>query len=239
MSDDGGTIGSRLRRKRRITTSFHGEDSTPSRKRARRTLSPSSKNVTPTASQSVSARGKRKSRLSSNKAKSSPEAPTSPRPDDRVVSEATANGSSLAQENPISQKIDEETSGSNEQPIQLDNLSLLGQYKRMLPSSILLESDESYRDDIIGKIIDHLEKLADLEQLSQEYGKGMDTEGLPTMGAGSTLKAQAVPILDNLTKQILHAFATNGIHDLVRILADPESKAGEVCGIQSISKFNS
>ena len=208
------------------------DENTLTIKRARQTLSPSSKNATPTTSQPIPYGNKRKSRIPSKKADVALEAPDSPHSNGGNSLRTIANGPDQAQEKVESEQTDPKI--SNEQPVSLSDLPLFAQYKQMLPTAIMADGDESLRDEVTQKVIDHLEKLAGLKQLSQNYGKGMDTDGLPTMGADTTLQTQALAILGNLTKQILHAFATNGIHDMIRILAEPESKAGSVCDRQLI-----
>ena len=169
--------------------------------------------------------------MSSKKAGAAPATSENAQPENNVAQDAISSVSSQAQKEPTSEKVNSKV--LDEQPISLSNLPLFDQYQSILPANLSAEHTEANRNEIIEKIIGYLDKLAGLKQLNKDYGKGMDTEGLPTMGADSVLKAQALPILNNLTKQLLHAFATNAIHDLIAILSEPKSKAGEVCYVRN------
>ena len=75
----------------------------------------------------------------------------------------------------------------------------------------------------IHRLAEYSEKVDKLRELSQEYGAG--TDDLPTMGASPALQADALPLLEDLSAQILHIFATHEVADLTSALADAESSA--------------
>lgn len=106
----------------------------------------------------------------------------------------------------------------------LEKLSLIEQFQQLLPrlSAEQLENDQ--QASVLQEIIKHCDQVEDYEK----WGKNMNTNGLPTMGADPGLKSRALPILANLTTQVLHIFATYSYLDLVTVVAEPESEAGKV-----------
>ena len=111
-------------------------------------------------------------------------------------------------------------------PASLESLSLLDQFKYILhrnPDWKLKEEDEA---NILGEVITHCEKVDKYEK----WGKDIDTEGLQTIGADAGLKSRALPVLSNLTTQLLHIFATYAYNDLVTVVAEPDSEAGKAGG---------
>ena len=106
----------------------------------------------------------------------------------------------------------------------LEELPLKTQFKRLLPHASVAQLKEDEVDAILDEIVKHCEKV----DRYQKWGKNIDTDGLPTMGADPGLKNRALPVLANLTTQILHIFATYSYLDLVTVVAEPESEAGKV-----------
>lgn len=83
--------------------------------------------------------------------------------------------------------------------------------------------------DLVDKLVAYSQKVEKLKQLGKDYGKGLEVDGVPTLGADSSLKAETLPVLKHLTVRLLHVFATSSIHDLVATIADTKSEAGSVC----------
>ncbi|MCJ1259131.1 TTAGGG repeat binding factor [Lignoscripta atroalba] len=78
---------------------------------------------------------------------------------------------------------------------------------------------------IIEDIIDHGEHVDSLRGYD-EMGF-VDTESLPTLGASLHLKTQSLPILDNLATQILNSLAKATFPEIITIVTDPDSDPGE------------
>lgn len=98
----------------------------------------------------------------------------------------------------------------------------------VLPHNPAFQINEPQMEDTVNKIIEYGANMDNIRELSQQHGGGMDTDGLPLMGAESQLKSDALTILENLAMQILHVFATSNVTELFLIVAHPEDEAGAV-----------
>jgi hypothetical protein len=231
-SDPGETIGSRLRKRRFAATerSSPMEDKPAEHKRARRTPTPvamthaeTSTKTSPTTSR------KRRSRVSGDiikdtkppelDAKPAPE--TTPSPPSRASTHTPTQTQTPTVPQPPENTVPE--SILSRHPA-IGSLSLLEQFKLVLPQNPTLRLSSEEEDAIINKILKYSEQADQYER----WGKTVETDGLPTMGADSQLKKDALPILSNLTTQILHVFAMYNIGDLMVVVAEPDSEAGKV-----------
>ena len=225
ISDDGETIGSRLRRKRRVTANSPLEEKSPSSKRPRNTVTPPSKRASPTASRTSPTSKKTKPRLSSTKvpAAAEPALPNHSYSDSDTISQHTE---------PQQEHSNDATKlqSSSKQRDILEKMSLHEQFLHVLPKFPASKLKMNEADEVIKRIIDHCDKVKGLKKLDQDYGKGgLDTEGLPTMGANTALKAAGLAVLENLSVQLLYMFAVMNIPDLTWIIRHPESEPGAVC----------
>lgn len=211
-SDNGGTIGARLRRKRRVTAASPLEEKSPNSKRPRNTVTPPSKRASPAASRSSPTARKQRTQASSTKLQ---------------VVKGGDGDAEISESDTISQHSDTAMTGADG-PKRLRDLSLREQFMQILPKNPTSKLSGKEAEATVQKIIDYCEKVEGLKKLGQDYGNGIDTDGLPTMGADTALKAEALPVLDNLSVQILHMFATTSVTDLNWIISHPDSDPGVV-----------
>ena len=106
----------------------------------------------------------------------------------------------------------------------LDSLPLIERFKLLLPRATTVPFDAEDQASVLQAIVEHCEKVDRYEK----WGKNIHTDGLPTMGGEPGLQSRALPILANLTTQLLHIFATYSYLDLVMVVAEPDSETGEV-----------
>ncbi|MCJ1268489.1 TTAGGG repeat binding factor [Lobaria immixta] len=67
------------------------------------------------------------------------------------------------------------------------------------------------------------------EAIDKRYGEMgyVDTESFVPLGASLHLKVQCLPILDNLATQILNTLAKSTYHEILKMSTDPESESGQ------------
>ena len=221
-SEQGETIGSRLR-KRRVANSERthtSEEPSPSSKRVRRSRTPAAREVAEYASKSPSASRARRTRLS--------EVIRVQQESDKAVADgvkhsgyaAAASGTSPKPRSPPDKS--REVEGQARRP--LDTLPLIEQFREILTRFPTQQLGPDSETSLLQDIIKHGEKVDQYER----WGKNVETDGLPTMGAELELKIKALPVLANITAQLLHIFATYTYLNLVTIVAEPDSDAGKV-----------
>ena len=202
-----------LRKRKEAPTRYEDEQIPPKRRRAPAT----NKRKTP-PTKAAAPKAKRRSLSATRKSTTTPEPASdsvtiSPRSVSRVTPNPEPNDTCI-------QKI---KSNPNEKPDEHQDWLLRSQLDTV-PESVASA-------DVICKLVAYWKKAKELKQLGKDYVKGLEVEGLPTMGADSSLKAEALPILKHLTIRMLHVFATSSIRDLVTMIADKKSEAGRVCQV--------
>ncbi|KAA6406774.1 MAG: myb dna binding [Lasallia pustulata] len=198
IDGDAGTIGSRLRKRRRTCTPpTDGTPTASKRPNLRQTLSPENKRAhaeapsreTPSASKP----------LTNGKHKASPEA-----------ARAVATPEPAPQPQPPQQE---------QEPQQPQHQS---QYS---PPATSAAPD---LHAVITKIIDHGETVErHYANQAYDEMEMVDTESWLSIGASLHLKVQSLPILDNLANQILNTLAKSTYQDILTIVTEPESEPGQ------------
>ncbi|KAL9110188.1 MAG: hypothetical protein Q9227_005249 [Pyrenula ochraceoflavens] len=92
-------------------------------------------------------------------------------------------------------------------------------------SSLVLDSGTI---GTVDEIIDHSERLG-LHYAINAADKPVETgpKGLVFVKTGSRMKVESLPILDNLSTQVLSVLAKSSYQDILSLVAEPESEAGQ------------
>ncbi|MCJ1441629.1 MAG: TTAGGG repeat binding factor [Stictis urceolatum] len=235
-SDENETIGSRLRKKRRLNASSPFDDGSPARKRRtpNKDLSPTTKKVA----------------LQQN---SKPETPARVKEVKAQVEGVETRGSSARRraaqvDEPTSSVATEISGAANENDIPDTPINSVNTRKKSRRSTSrhpppteptppraaeqrkMRKKDESKEETLqldtktIGRIIDYCAEIAQIHHYNREFGNGVDTDGLPTMGAHQPLKEEALGILDELSIQILSLFATLGYGEITELVTQRDSE---------------
>ncbi|MCJ1404356.1 TTAGGG repeat binding factor, partial [Xylographa trunciseda] len=89
-------------------------------------------------------------------------------------------------------------------------------------------TDASSTPDMVAlmmSIVDRGERIDSARSLDSEYIM-MDADGIPTLGSSVHLRAQSLPILDNLATQILHRLGNSTYSEILTMVTDPDSEIG-------------
>ncbi|OXV06704.1 hypothetical protein Egran_05529 [Elaphomyces granulatus] len=93
-----------------------------------------------------------------------------------------------------------------------------------------MENRDPYGATFISDIMDHAERVEGQFALSQQLEDGTaqtSSKGLTFIKASSHLKIQSLPILDNLSTQILSLLAKSSYQDITSFVSEPESENGQ------------
>ncbi|MCJ1286361.1 TTAGGG repeat binding factor [Xylographa opegraphella] len=78
---------------------------------------------------------------------------------------------------------------------------------------------------LMMSIVDRGERIDSARGLDSDRSV-MDAYGLPTWESSAYLKAQTIPILDNLATQILHRLGNSSYSEILTMVTDPDSEIG-------------
>ncbi|MCJ1394862.1 TTAGGG repeat binding factor [Xylographa bjoerkii] len=219
------TIGSRLRKRRR-TDSLPADDllsqlSGSKRSSLRKTASPVGTRVSPAARHAIVETS------SQGTVSASPEETT-----DKATNTSDIRPKSRDTLQRATQRLDSAPKHDTPPllPIPPPNLQLLSSDHE----AALLEAQKEHNTEasstndmavLMLSILERGERIDCARGLDSEYSM-TDADGLPTLGSSLHLKAQSLPILDNLATQILHRLGNSTYSEILTMVTDPESEIG-------------
>ncbi|MCJ1473293.1 TTAGGG repeat binding factor [Lambiella insularis] len=221
--DTSDTIGSRLRKRRR-THSTPSHESSPSRKRLSlpKTASPESKRTSPD-----------RKRTSSYTKHISPKVrPLSIIRGNHPGNGPFANGNVQLRLDATSSLLDmtQDAINASETPLQ-PTLPIPPPDLQLLSSdheAALKQAPPENVSDMAAlmmRIVDRGEQIDNAQELDNEYSM-TDPEDLPITGSSMHLKAQSLPILDNLATQILNRLGNSTFSEILTMVTVPDSELG-------------